>query len=411
MENLLFLLISGAIALVVVATLVRAASRGQEVAPASAEFDIAVYRDQLAELDSELAQGRVSAEEGARLRTEISRRLLEADRIARAQSGLSRPVSSRSLMVASGLAVVAVLMAIGIYSRVGAPGYPDLPLAERIALTEERHANRPSQETAEKGAPAPEISPQVEPSFLELMDKLRAAMKERPDDAQGLRLLARNEAALGNIIPARKAQEQLLSVLGDKATAQDHEALAEMMIVAAGGYVSPEAEEQLKKTLSIDPKNPIARYYSGEMFAQIGRYDRTFVLWRALVDEGPADAPWLTPIRAQIEDVAARAGINYTLPPQDSLKGPSQDDINAAAQMNVGDRQAMIEGMVAQLGERLASEGGSVEEWARLISSLGVLGRKDEAKEIYAEAQSKFVGKDADLSTLKEAAQRAGIEE
>ena len=34
----------------------------------------------------------------------------------------------------------------------------------------------------------------------------------------------------------------------------------------------------------------------------------------------------------------------------------------------------MIEGMVAQLSDRLAAEGGSVEDWNRLIRSLAVLG-------------------------------------
>ncbi len=411
MENGLFWLINGAIAVTVVATLLRAASRGREAPSAPAEFDIAVYRDQLAELDRDIAQGRVTAEEGARLKTEISRRLLEADRQAQAQTAPGGRPDQRSVWMAGGFAVLAVAVALGVYLRVGAPGYPDLPLSLRIAMTEERHANRPNQETAEKGVTPQPAPDQVDPSFLDLMEKLRAAMKARPDDVQGLRLLARNEAALGNLAAAREAQQQLLSVLGDKASADDHEAMAEMMIVAAGGYVSPEAEEHLKRTLTLDPKNPIARYYSGEMFAQIGRYDHAFVLWRALVDEGPADAPWLVPIRAQIEDIAARAGVSYDLPPDGTLKGPSQEDINAAGQMAAGDRQSMIEGMVAQLGERLATEGGSVEEWARLITSLGVLGRKDQAAEIYAEAQGKFTGKDAELAQLKAAASQAGVAE
>jgi cytochrome c-type biogenesis protein CcmH len=77
--------------------------------------------------------------------------------------------------------------------------------------------------------------------------------------------------------------------------------------------------------------------------------------------------------------------------------------------MSEEDRQAMIEGMVAQLGSRLATEGGTVEEWARLISSLATLNRTDEAQEIYAEALEVFDGSPSQQSFLREAALNAGL--
>lgn len=76
--------------------------------------------------------------------------------------------------------------------------------------------------------------------------------------------------------------------------------------------------------------------------------------------------------------------------------------------MEAGDRQAMIEGMVEQLNDRLAREGGSAEEWARLIASLGVLGQTERARAIYGEAQGRFAGRAEDLAALKAAAEQAG---
>jgi cytochrome c-type biogenesis protein CcmH len=73
------------------------------------------------------------------------------------------------------------------------------------------------------------------------------------------------------------------------------------------------------------------------------------------------------------------------------------------------DRQAMIEGMVAQLSDRLASEGGGVEDWDRLIRSLAVLERLDEAQTIYDEAKVRFAGRPAELSFLRLAAVEAGL--
>ncbi|MGB4828121.1 MAG: c-type cytochrome biogenesis protein CcmI, partial [Paracoccaceae bacterium] len=72
-------------------------------------------------------------------------------------------------------------------------------------------------------------------------------------------------------------------------------------------------------------------------------------------------------------------------------------------------RQAMIEGMVGQLQDRLSREGGSVEDWAKLINALGVLGRKDDAQAAYDSAKAAFAGKDADLANLASAAEAAGL--
>ena len=90
-------------------------------------------------------------------------------------------------------------------------------------------------------------------------------------------------------------------------------------------------------------------------------------------------------------------------------KGPSSEDMAAAGEMNAEERQQMIEGMVTQLSDRLASEGGSVEDWNKLIRSLAVLERLPEAQKIYDEARAKFAGQTAELSFLKQAAVESGL--
>ncbi|MBC2835911.1 c-type cytochrome biogenesis protein CcmI [Paragemmobacter straminiformis] len=401
MDNWQFWLAAAAMVLAVAATIYRALLRaGPAIAPA-ASYDLQVYRDQLAEVDRDLARGTLPAEEAARLRTEISRRLLDADRKASAEAA---PPSRSATRLALLLALPVLGASALVYDRLGAPGYPDLPLAERLAMSDEMRAKRPSQAQMEADAPKPEAPP-VDPAFAKLMDELRAAMKTRPDDQRGLELLAANEARLGNLAASRAAMEKLIALKGKSATAEDHAALAEVMVMATGGLVSPEAEAELTAALTLDASNPTARYYYGVMAAQVGRFDRTFELWQPLLD-GPADAPWMEPVRAQIEDVAFRAGINFTLP---DAKGPDAGAVAAAQDMSAGDRQAMIEGMVAQLGDSLATEGGPVEDWAKLITSLGVLDRKDEAQKIYTEALAKFEGRPSEQGFLKEAALNAGL--
>ena len=401
MENWQFWLAATVIGFAVLASLLRAALRaGPDIAPA-ASYDLQVYRDQLSAVDTDLARGTLNPDEAVRLRTEISRRLLDADRAV--QAGGAAPL--RSGKIAALLVTLPVLLgAFVLYDRLGAPGYPDLPLAQRLAMSDDLRAQRPSQTAMEATAPKPEAAP-VDPAFAKLMDELRAALKARPDDQRGLELLAANEARLGNLPAARQAMEQLIALKGASATAEDHAALGELMVMATGGRVSPEAETELARALKLDAANPTARYYYGLMAAQVGRFDRTFALWQPLLD-GPADAPWMEPVRAQMEDVAMRAGINFTLP---DAKGPDADAIAAAEGMSAEDRQQMITGMVAQLSERLATEGGEVEDWAKLITSLGVLDRKDEAQTIYAEALTKFEGRPSEQSFLREAAVNAGL--
>nr|WP_235933308.1 c-type cytochrome biogenesis protein CcmI [Rhodobacter ruber] len=403
-----FWIAAGGIGLVVLALFVLALIRARAEIASAAEYDLKVYRDQLAEIDRDLARGTLPPDEADRQRTEVSRRLLDADR-ARARGDTS--ASTRGIAVAVVLIAALIGGSYWAYLRLGAPGYPDLPLATRLAMSDELRANRAPQAQMEADAAANRPAPmEPEPEFAQLMEQLRAAVAERPDDARGLELLATNEARLGNLPAARVAQESLIRLKGDAATAEDHAALAELMIMAAGGLVSAEAEDQLTRALTLDPTNGTARYYYGLMAAQVGRFDRTFGLWEPLLREGPPDAPWIAPIRAQIADVAARAGVAYTPPPEATLPGPDADALTAAGEMTEADRQAMVEGMVAQLGQRLATEGGTVEEWARLISSLAVLNRRDEAQEIFAEALEKFQGFPAQQSFLREAALNAGLD-
>ncbi len=399
-DNLGFWAAAAAMATAVAAILIMTLRRAQPVEPAARATQL--YRNQLAEVDRDVARGTLALSDAERLRTEIGRRLLEADR---ADSRAPSPQTSASVGAVA-VVIMGLAASVGLYALWGAPGYPDLPLAARLAQSDAAMANRPDQAKAVSEAPPAPPTPAPDAAFLELMDKLRATLATRPNDVTGLALLARNEAGLGNLAAAEAAQRRLIKAKADTASADDHAGLAEVMIRAAGGYVSPEAEAELVRALARDPKNGAARYFSGLMFAQGGRYDRAFALWRALIDEGPANAPWIAPIRAQIAEVAYGAGVSYDLPPE---QGPGADDIAAAAEMTPQERQTMIEGMVSQLSDRLASDGGPAEDWAKLIRALGVLKRTDDAKAIYSEAQTRFAGDGAALSFLSEAALDAGI--
>lgn len=383
--------------------------RGQRHTGPAEAFDLQVYRDQLTEVDRDLARGVISDEDAERLRTEISRRILAADAKTRATGDAGAQSRSLGLTVAAVIGGLLIGGSYWLYAQIGAPGYGDLGLAARMEMAELARQNRPSQKEAEGQIPATDAT-EIQPEYAALVQRLRSAVAERPGDLQGHVLLARSEAAMGNYVAAYTAQQQVLSIKGDDASGKDYADLADMMVLAAGGYVSPEAERVLEAALTREPDNGVSLYYMGLMMAQTGRPDVAFRLWDRLLRQSPADAAWLPPILSQIEEMAFRAGVaDYQVPAIAGLPGPSAEDVEAAGEMSAEDRQDMIRGMVARLSDRLATEGGTPEEWARLISSLGVLGDEAQAIAIWNNAQEVFADNPDALEIVREGARAAGL--
>lgn len=400
-----FWVLTIALAAAAAAILLRTAARSADASGmGEAHSDLTVYRGQLAEVDRDLERGLIGATDAATLRTEISRRILDLDRAGPAATAGAKPAG---LVLPAIALVAAIALAYGLYDRLGAPGYADLPHAERIANSEKLRAARPTQAQAEADAAAKAPKPPApDPQFADLMAKLRAAVAARPTDEVGLRLLARNERTLGNIAAAAKAQGQLVALLGDKAGVDDWAALSDDLVFAAGGLVTADAEKALAETLRRDPANGTARFYTGLMEAQTGRPDRAFTIWNALLKDSPPQAPWVPYIEGQMEMLAAAAGTDWTPP---DTKGPGAADVAAAANMSAGDRTEMIKGMVAGLEDRLKTQGGTPAEWAQLMTALGVLKDTARAKEMWVLAQTALANDPAGLEQVRAAAATAGV--
>ncbi|MBN8632494.1 MAG: c-type cytochrome biogenesis protein CcmI [Rhodobacterales bacterium] len=393
-----FWAVAAALAAAVAAVLVAALRKAPQPETRTAEADLAVYKDQLAEIGRDLARGTIGPDEAARLRAEVGKRVIEADRAR--QAGERVQGGGPAAWVAVLILALVLPGGLAIYWWLGAPSYPDMALKPRLQALDAGIAARPSQadELARLNAPR-------DPSVDERLTKELAAATDPAALQDDFR--ARFEA--GELQAAVRVQERILALKGDGASANDHANLALALVAEAQGYVSPEAEVELRASLERDMGNELARYLVGEMFLQGGRYDQTFRFWRPLAEGGMPGSPWVTSIRERIEQVAELAGVRYTLPAA-AGDGPSAEDMAAAGEMSPEDRQAMIEGMVAQLNDRLASDGGTVEEWNKLIRSLAVLDRKDEAQKIYDEAKAKFEGHAAEMSFLKQAAVESGLQ-
>ncbi|MFM7334318.1 MAG: c-type cytochrome biogenesis protein CcmI [Tabrizicola sp.] len=396
MSGGLFWAVAAALAALVASVLIGALRRSA-VAGEAPNADLSVYRDQLAEVDRDLERGTIGPDEAVRLRAEIGKRVLDADK---ARSGDARGAGSTGRRATISTLILALTLpgALIVYWVLGAPGYPDMALQPRLAALDAGIASRPSQEAELQTLGRARDT---------ALDETLAAELGQVSDPEILRNRFRTAFEAGTLQEAVRVQERLLAMLGDKAGSADQANLALALVAEADGYVSPEAEVALRASLQADMSNELARYLVGEMFLQGGRFDQAFRFWRPLAEGGNPEAPWTASIRERIGDVAELAGIRYAAP--EAPKGPTSEDMAAAGEMTPEERQAMIEGMVTQLSDRLATEGGSVEEWNRLIRSLAILERLPEAQKIYDEAKAKFEGRPAELSFLRLAAVESGL--
>ena len=402
-----FLVVTISSAVLIAAVLGFSLLRARKSREPAAAYDMRVYREQLASVDKDLARGVISEADADRVRTEISRRILAADAQMQTASQETGPPRWTSLAAFSTVALILVGGAIVMYQQLGAAGRPDLPLTLRVERAETLRAERPSQAEAEAATPPAQL-PQLDEKYANLLNQLRETVAARPDDLQGHILLAQHEANAGNFPAAYKAQQRVIELSGEAAPADAYSYMAEMMILSAGGYVSPEAEEALRQTLSRDPRNGPAQYYLGQMMVQVGRPDIGYRIWVDALRNAPAGAPWADAIREQLDELAFRAGV-FNAPDIPVASGPSQDDIDAAAELSTEERQEMILGMVNQLSDRLATEGGPPQDWARLIAALGVLGEGQRAIDIKNEAMEVFAGDAEALEIINAAAFQAGI--
>ena len=412
---MLFWIIAIVLAAVSVVPLLAPLLRQGSVENDSESADIAIYRDQMAEVDRDLVRGVLSEDEADRTRTEIAHRLLSADKSRRHAAGQA----PRSASI--GLAAVTVALigggGIGGYVWLGAPGYPDLPLNARLAFSEEMRDSRVSQAEAEAtvaamrleatGSAEPALPADLPAEYLATVAELREIVPQRPDDLRGWELLALHEARLGRFAEAARAQERVIALKGAAVTTDDITGLIDRLVAAADGFVSPEVDGLVSHLLDLDPANVAARYYTGLLYAQTDRPDIAFNVWREIVEGGGPGDVHAGLARSQIEETAFRAGIDYELP---LVRGPSAADIAAAEDMSEEDRALMIRGMVEGLADRLATEGGTAQDWARLIGALGVLGEVDRASAIWSEARVVFAADEGAVAMLRDTALGAGVD-
>ncbi len=350
--------------------------RGRRGATVTEDGDLAVYRDQLSELDRDREAGLVPEAEAEAARAEISRRLLRAAR--RDEPGEAATGSSRLARVAAVLAVVAIpAFSVGGYLMIGRPDLPDAPLAQRLAGAEGQ-------------------------SIEALVSRVEAHLAKNPEDARGWEVIAPVYMRLGRMDDAAKAWTTAIRIAGP--SERRNIGLGEALVAAGDGAIGPEAQAAFRGALAAEPKAVLPRMYLAAALSQEGKKDEAVAAWKALVASGTDADPWMGVAReelAKAEAVAAGKAVTPLATPEAATPpGPTAAEVQAAGQMSSADRSKMIGDMVARLDERLKSSGGTIEEWERLIRAYRVMGRTAEADDAIARARTALAADPAATARL-----------
>jgi cytochrome c-type biogenesis protein CcmH len=238
-------------------------------APATREaFDRAVYRDQLKELDREVARGAVAESEAATARLELQRRLLAADSEDKATTG-----GARRPLLAGALALAIVLIAGGLYLRLGSPGMPDAPYAGRQAERDQ---------VAQQQAQLNQIRAMVA--------KLAEEMKQHPEDVEGWLRLGRSYAVLGQPDDAAAAFARAEKLKPNDPAVLLTEAQALMAGRPIAEALTPQVVTLLDRIQAIDPDEPAVLWYLGLNAAQQGDFKAARADWEKVKDKMPPDS-------------------------------------------------------------------------------------------------------------------------
>jgi cytochrome c-type biogenesis protein CcmH len=323
--------------------------------------DVEFYRDQLVELDREVERGLISPDQADAARAEAGRRLLRAHADGGpAVCSTGEPALRRRRAAAAFSLSIVPLIGLAVYGVLGSPQMP----------------SRAGLEVARA-----DVMRDLDSAVARIESHLAA----NPEDGRGWDVIAPVYLGAGRFEDAAKAYAAARRLEGESIERLTGE--GEALVGAAGGVVSAEAAAVFARARSLDAGSAKARFYGALAAEQDGDARRARAEYERMVAEAPPQAPWLAVVRARLA----------------KLDGAESGPL--AAQPVTPEIAAMVEG----LDTRLARDGGTEPEWARLVRSFVVLGRRSDARDRLAKAETALAGDAEAAASLDKLAQDLGL--
>lgn len=321
-----------------------------------ADPDTQFYREQIAEIERDQARGVLLASEAEAAKAEAGRRLLRARGFQDDSVAAVGEPALRRRRAASTLALSLIpILALATYEIYGSPHLLSQPPGMQV----QRQADRMELQQA--------------------VAQIEAHLAKNPQDGRGWEVIAPVYIRMGRIDDAVKAYEA--AVRYQPPDADRFANYGEALVLAKDGLISAEAQAAFEQAVRLDRNAAKARFYLARAAVQDGQIDKAKAAYEELLALAPADAPWVGAVRQEL------AALGATQPEQAEGTAPQ-----------IGPEA--IAGMVAGLANRLETQGGSAEEWARLIRSYAVLGQRDKATDAARRARAALAQDATALKTI-----------
>jgi len=283
----------GALAFIVLPLL----KHGPDAGASRNAINVAVYRDQLRELEADVRAGTLAQDQYERSRREIEARLLQD------VSATEAAAAPRSEWGAVGFAVALPACALAIYLLVGNP--------QAIQIV-----------GVPPGAPPGAPHGVTEEQVRAMVEQLAARMRANPDDPAGWKILARSYAALGRFTEASEAFANAASRdTGDAQLLADY---ADALAMAQGRTLEGEPEKLIARALTIDPANTKALALAGTIAFNRKDYAKAVKHWERILAGVPPESSTAQAVRSNIAEARALAGGKLAAaPPAASAPAPA----------------------------------------------------------------------------------------
>ena len=273
------LLAAGALALVLPPLLGRSrAATGTAGDPTN----VAIYRDQMRELEADLAAGTIGRDQYEEARRELEARLLDDVRDSGTGPGVAKPGRAAAILAGVAIPIASILL----YIAVGNPG--------ALAPRGDGHGITRSQ-------------------IEGMVERLAARMKENPDDATGWAMLGRSYSVLDRFPEAAAAYAN--AVKRSPPDAQLLADYADALAMAQGRSLQGEPERLIAQALKIDPRNVKALALAGTAAFDRKDFKGAIAYWQKILEIVPANSDMADSIRDSIADAQQLAGGPVKAPP------------------------------------------------------------------------------------------------
>jgi cytochrome c-type biogenesis protein CcmH len=290
------------------------------------------FRAQLRAIESDAAIGRLGPAEATAAKAELAREVLR-------HKSAASPVSKGRVAIWVPLLLI-VVVAIGTYASLGRPDMPAAPLASR------------------------DIAAEGQVSLKAAIETIEARLTAAPEDLRGWQVIAPAYMQLGRYADAARALRRINEL--SPPTPDSLTDLAEALMLQANGSLEGEPLELVRRAHDLDATHVRSLYYIAGEETRIGAFEAAVAHWNELLSLSQGNEPWL---------VTAQNGLAY------AQAGLAPETGDAAPD------EAQIDAMVDGLAGRLASQGGTIDEWTQLVRSRMVQGRMEDAQLAYDAAR------------------------